>query len=229
MLSTKNINFTKIESLAAFGCSFVYGEELKDPSKYSWVSILGKLLKIPNINNFGIQGDSTPRICLRAMIYIERIKTTESNNDPSKMFIIIMTSTIFRKLYSYKINQESSLYISLRHTSITKYDKTNITKFYPHYQQNILFNFYNLTSFNNYNSIKRQVKLLDAYLKQSGHPYAIVPCDHGNDFIGYDVKGYLNEFTLSRGFPIGPNNHPLEEGNCAYAQYLYKKLTTKSS
>ena len=86
-----------------------------------------------------------------------------------------------------------------------------------------------MTIFNNFNNIKRQVKLLDAYLKQSGHPYAIVPCDHGNDFIGYDVKGYLNEFTLSRGFPIGPNNHPLEEGNCAYAQYLYKKLTTKSS
>ena len=228
MLDVKNIDFNKIESLAAFGCSLTYGAELKNPQKSSWVPILGKLLKIPNVYNFGLRGDSTPHISLRTITYIERIKVTNSY-DPSKVFIIVMASFMIRKLYSCGMDQTPPSYISLRNTSISAYDKyMNIKKYRPPYQQRIIFNFYNLTIFNNFNNIKRQVKLLDAYLKQSGHPYIIVPCDRRYDFIGNDVEGYVYEFTTSRGYQIGENGHPLEEANYAYAKYLHEKLTNES-
>ena len=230
MLGTKNINFTKIESLAAFGCSFVRGGELKNPQRDSWVSILGKLLKIPNIYNFGLRGDSTSHICLRAMTYTERIKVAGSY-DPSKVFIIVMTSYIDRKFYNLS-EVPSPLYISLRKDNIS-YNYINLKTKEVSYQKvhknkSIILNFYNLTIFNNFNNIKRQVKLLDAYLKQSGHPYIIIPCDYRNDLIGYDVEGYVYEFTKSRGYRIGENGHPLEEANYMYAYYLHEKLIKES-
>lgn len=232
----KNINFNKIENLAAFGCSFTYGNELKDSSKSSWVVVLGKLLKISNISNFGISGINTEAINLLTLEYIERYKFINSTN-PSKAFIIVMLSRFNRK-FTILYNDSIMLYTFMR---INMYRFPGLRYLYSYFSnlwfpkrisiksyRNIFTNFYNLTCFNCFNNFKRQVKLIDAYLKQSGHPYAIVPCDRRYDFIGNDIEGYVDEFTTSRGYQIGEDGHPLEEGNYAYAQYLYEKLTNES-
>ena len=100
MIASKDINFTKVSSMIAFGCSYTYGSGLRDPIQDSWVSVLGRLLKIPNVYNLGIPGNSDQVICMRAIDYIEkyRMPILNSNLDTAKIFINSMCMNILMEL-----------------------------------------------------------------------------------------------------------------------------------
>ena len=93
-----------------------------------------------------------------------------------------------------------------------------------------LNNFYNLTIFNDPQYNTRYTKLLISYLNQSKCPYIIVPSNLDNfPILDNDIEGYMN-FVELRKYEVEPEEyggHPLEEGNKAYAEYLYDKLSAK--
>ena len=91
-------------------------------------------------------------------------------------------------------------------------------------------NFYKLTIFNDPQYNTRYTKLLISYLNQLKYPYIIVPSNHDSfPTLDNDIEGYMN-FVKLRKYEVEPEEyggHPLEEGNKAYAEYLYGKLSAK--
>ena len=204
------------------------------------MSVLGRLLKIPNVYNLGICGDNNQRIFLRVINYIEHLiapsKIRDDSNsinfDPKKTLIIIMTTRPHRKIYSYLHMKKLSSTISYLHMAPTRC--RIISPFFKHSPikntakinypsiSTILQSFAILTNSNNHKSMKRMIKLLTSYLTYMGVSYAIVPCDIRYDYLG-DIEGY-DQFILTNKFKQAPYGHPLEEGNKAYAEYLYERL-----
>ena len=224
MLSTDDyILFNEINYLYVFGSSIVYGNDLKYPEQDSWVSVLGRLLKIPNVYNFGIAADGTIGTCLRTFDYIERFKI------PKESFVLVMTSPDNGKLNMIKRTKDDIIYILFRKTAIneiaTLFNSFNTLTpaVQVSYKSAIEF-FYNLTIHNNFRNNKRSVKLLSSYLTYMGISYIIVPSHVKYDYLG-DIKGYIVDVALNGNYKFSEKGHPLEEGNKAYAEYLYEILT----
>ena len=143
-----------------------------------------------------------------------------------------MTTRPHRKIYSYLHMKKLSSTISYLHMAPTRC--RIISPFFKHSSikntakinypsiSTILQSFAILTNSNNHKSMKRMIKLLTSYLTYIGVSYAIVPCDIRYDYLG-DIEGY-DQFILTNKFKQAPYGHPLEEGNKAYAEYLYERL-----
>ena len=236
MITSKDINFTKISTISAFGCSYTYGTGLQNPNQDSWVPILGRLLKIPNTYNFGIPGNNNQTIYMQIVNYIEQYKILMPNFDPTKVFIIVMPSYNFRKFYPFYINNTDKM--SYIHMYNTNYMRQKFSIFQSplnlkrislkHITTSIISinNFYSLTIFNDHLCNARYIKLLINYLNLSKCSYAIIPSNLDSFSFQSSIEGYIN-FIKVRNYPTEPEEcgaHPLEEGNKAYAEYLYEKL-----
>ena len=223
MLSSNPIKFKEITNLYVFGSSGVYGNNLEYPERDSWVPVLGRLLKIPNVYNFGIAADGTIGTCLRTFDYIERFKI------PKESLVIVMTSPDNGKLNMIRRTKNDIIYTLLRKTAINEIDtlfnsfNTLTCAMQVSYKSAIEF-FYNHTIRNNFRNNKRSVKLLASYLTYMGVSYAIVPGHTKCDYLG-DIEGYIVDIAFNGNYKFSEKGHPLEEGNKAYAEYLYEVLT----
>jgi len=216
------------------GCSFTYGDELKQPSRDAWPYVLGKKLNWDTINSACVGGS-----VIRA--YRQTLNFLFNNLDKKeKMFIIICwppkirseayynnriitikTQPLRKYLFMSKINHIISDYFLVTKHSIYcflqsvcfQYLLHNILKYYKishifFETTSIDINLFSLRNFKNQSYIKNIVSINKKI-------------DSINRFL---INSSFESFAYDNHYAIGLNMHPLEEAHAALANLLYIKI-----
>lgn len=239
------------------GCSFTYGEELKDKQN-SWPNKLGKLLQASEVINTAT--------CSASNEYIQRnvVDFILSNNKKSDDIFVAVGWTSDIRWEGY-IDNPIQTYVQLkvdRHVQYTHpkesriYLKKEIDLLIPNFIQteynrisnDFLLCFKGNKHFNFYNKLKHILlthcfldmmnikhiffnSLIEIHDKQTQLLDAIKFLKNikqiQNKFKDYYIINPTME-EYSQAYPLAPLKHPLEEGHDAWAKYLYEYIKEKN-
>jgi len=231
----------------ACGCSFTYGDELKNPNKSAWPVRLAEKLSA-SINNHAINGGTNTRTLYQT------IKNTQENYD---LYLIAWTTysrfTFYKSDNNFEINFNPTLTNSLYRSEkfyynwgndLYKYWYNELFAFKLWLQQLIQLqqilkdkNYLMLNTLENnlskwlapeesfINSVKGLInfsvmtdeQIIDEY-KEIQYYISLI------DFSKFYKWGEFHIIELCDCFPCGPEKHILEEGHEHLANLIYKHL-----
>lgn len=207
-----------VKRLIAHGCSFTYGEELKDPANASWSALVAKHLEIDQVS-LALPGYSNDGI----------VQDLVRFNPDQDDLVIVCWTTYLRMLF----HDDKGWYSSVRSRALDPAIDWD--------RRNRIVNELRMTNSDEwlYERWLTQVILLQSFLESKAIKYLFFSAFDNQDrfkhykkkfyslhdrinkhkFIGWPTLGFVD---WSYGHPIGPFNHPLEEGHAAVAQEVIK-------
>lgn len=236
------------------GCSFVYGQELQNPTISAWPSILSKKLNV-EVKNDALCGSSNERIFRTTNDFI----CNNYKKYKNELFVVIGWSLSDRyELFHQRL---------LKYIQIMNYNEkigTTERDSVSELENQIIHNFHNLFKSDDYineqtslryiiaiyalcnlfqiplimfNSIwpfissKQLLNIFDKIQNLKKHKFHNFHFYENANLIQiFQHNNWINEtfmdFTVINKFSIGENSHPLEEAHEAWANYLYNYIIT---
>jgi len=234
----------------ACGCSFTYGDELKNPNKSAWPARLAEKLSA-SIDNNAINGGTNTRT-----VY-QTIKNTQENYD---LYLISWTTYSRFTFYKSDNNFETNFNINLKHSLYGN------EKFYCNWGNDLYKYWYNelfafklwLQQIIQLQQILKDKKYLMLNTMENNLSKWLAPkesfINSVTELINIDlmndkqiideykeIQYYIslidfskfyrwNEFCISdlcKNFPCGPNGHILEEGHDQLANLIHQHICSK--
>jgi hypothetical protein len=231
----------------ACGCSFTYGDELKNPNKSAWPARLAEKLSA-SIDNNAINGGTNTRT-----VY-QTIKNTQENYD---LYLISWTTYSRFTFYKSDNNFETNFNTNLKHSLYGN------EKFYCNWGNNLYKYWYNelfafklwLQQIIQLQQILKDKKYLMLNTMENNLSKWLTPkesfVNSVKDLINFDsmndeqifdeykeIQYYIslidfskfyrwNEFCIEKlcgQFPVGPEGHILEDGHEYLANLIYKHV-----
>lgn len=201
-----------LKKVLCIGCSLTYGEELENPRKNAWPSLLGQLNNW-EVHNIGKHRSSNDRII--------RVALEELHKQYN--LVVIAWSQISRFEIFERVNNNYRD-VSILCPTVRKFKWAE--EYYKYYSSEI----------SDYRKWLQQIILLQSYLEKINQPYvfcnafqdmSILPQDSEIDRLKklVDDKYYLGWMSDSildwvSTVPKGPGWHPLEEGHIIIANKI---------
>jgi len=226
------------------GCSMTYGDDLTTPAETAWPALVAKHYDV-NFSNDAVSGGANDRIVYRTIknsdlydkFYIAWSRTHRfTRYDPKNNFEVSFNTRLNNSIYRNK-------YEFLEYGKLHYAYWVNELYQFKHWLQQIIFLQNYLSKKNKQyvmiSALDNKEKSFDVDWKNFNDSVKNLLCidlmddqqllDEHNE-----IQQYMNEIDLSKflnwksatladmtkSFPSGPTNHPLEEGHVAMAKFL---------
>jgi len=214
-----------MNKLYAFGDSFTWGSELQDvivnkdtkPSTYTWPALLSNACNL-KYKCFAKPGASNQTILRTILSKILNITADDT---------VVINWTWINRWDFYDLDTNKWNTVRPASNEITKFDQL----YYKFFQSELwdkletlktIALIHKMLNDNNINFISTIIDKLVIDKKYHAPAYITILQDEiRNDFFNFDDCGFY-EWAKNNNFPIGKNNHPLEEAHQSAFEYVLK-------
>jgi len=196
------------------GCSFTYGDDLKNPIRDSWPTLLSKKY------NMSLKNDATSG-CDNLFIYLTTLDFVLSNTQIHDKLFIIIGWTSFKRIQYYE-NKKINFFVCYQNYH-------NILK--PYLENIFLYNeqlYYILLS-QILESFKIKYLFFNSLVSSFSKKYKYISSDYNLFFKKNNFLKNINffRFVEQNNLPFSKTYHPLEKAHYEWAEYLYDYIRKK--